>query len=214
VAFVDRDSLDVTGRADWTLEPKSLRTKSDAFSPDGATDNLVSDGKDAGANPRRQPVIKFAPLLFSMLLLESCSVWKTDSQTGKFSDSDLTGKYTVSYKSNLLGFHGDPQTEPRIGFGEIQFDGQGRVTGSDTSSRFGRDRISFIGTYHVDSDLAGTMVITSKFQDGTTATTQLSFKFSDPKKIRFSSGERALDPMGTARTVGPPSGVMGSWTKE
>ena len=134
--------------------------------------------------------------------------------TAHFSDSDLIGKYTVSYASNVLGFHGDPQTEPRIGFGEIQFDGRGKVTGSDTSSRFGRDRVSFIGTYHVDSDGAGMMVITSKFQDGTTDTTRLNFKLSDPRKIRYSSPERALDPMGTRQTVGPPTGVMGTFTKE
>ncbi len=159
-------------------------------------------------------MVKFLSMLFSVLLLEGCSVWNTDAQTGKFSDSDLTGKYTISYASNILGFHCDPQTEPQIGSGEIQFDGQGNVTGSDTSSRFGRDRVSFIGTYHVDPDSAGTMAITSKFQDGTTATTRLNFKFSDPRKIRYSSGERALDPIGTPQTVGPPTGVMGTFAKE
>src|SRR5260370_40957968 len=96
----------------------------------------------------------------------------------------------------------------------MQLERRGNVRSSDPCSRFGRERVAFIGTYHVEPDGAGTMAITSKFQDGTTATTRLNFKFSDPRKIRYSSGERPLDPMGPLQPAGQPTGAMGTFAKE
>jgi hypothetical protein len=130
------------------------------------------------------------------------------------SDADLTGRYAMSYSSNYLGYHGDPQNEPRIGSGEIAFDGHGKLSGRNTSSTFGKIGAAIAGTYHVNPNGTGTMTVTTALQDGSMTTTQLNFRFTDPAKIRFASPERALDPMGTARTVGRPTGIMGTLTKE
>jgi len=139
----------------------------------------------------------------------------TSAQTnGAFANDNLTGKYVMAYSSNYLGYHGDPQTEPRIGSGVIIFDGRGHLTGRNTSSMFGKAGASIAGTYEVNPDGSGTMFTATASHDGTVVTSQFDFRFTDPAKIRFASPERALDPMGTPRAVGRPTGIMGTLSKE
>ena len=164
---------------------------------------------------RHAAALALVSILAFVALIVSSTWFAAFAGTNRvFSDADLSGKYFVSYASNYLGYHGDPQTEPRIGSGEITFDGHGNVTGRNTSSIYGKEGALIAGTYHVNPDGTGTMVTTTTASDGTVTTTELNFKFDDSVKIRFGSPERALDPIGTPRTVGRPYGIMGTFRKE
>jgi hypothetical protein len=98
-----------------------------------------------------------------------------------YSNANVVGKYRLtSTVKPYVKFAGGP----KIGEGEIDFDGRGNFAGEQV---FLGQRGNIRGTYQIESDGAGTASMTTVLEDGTTSENALALQIQNDKQIKFVS---------------------------
>jgi hypothetical protein len=73
---------------------------------------------------------------------------------------------------------------PKIGEGEIAFDGRGNLAGQQV---FLGQRGTVRGTYQIESDGTGTASMVTALEDGTTSESTLALQIQNDRQIKFVS---------------------------
>jgi hypothetical protein len=118
------------------------------------------------------------------LVLIACAVGcasAANRESVSYSDASVVGKYRLtSTVKPYVKFAGGP----KIGEGEIDFDGRGNFAGEQV---FLGQRGNIRGTYQIESDGAGTASMTTVLVDGTTSESAFALQIQNDKQIKFVS---------------------------
>jgi hypothetical protein len=118
------------------------------------------------------------------LILVACTVACTSAanrESGTYSNASVIGKYRLtSTVKPYVKFAGGP----KIGEGEVVFDGLGNLAGSQV---FLGQHGTIRGTYHIEPDGTGTASMTTVLEDGTTSENALALQIQNDKQIKFVS---------------------------
>jgi hypothetical protein len=98
-----------------------------------------------------------------------------------YSNASVAGKYRItSTVKPCVKFAGGP----KIGSGEVTFDGRGNLSGRETfEGRQGTIR----GTYEIEPDGTGTASMITTLEDGTSSETALALQIQNDHQIKFVS---------------------------
>ena len=98
-----------------------------------------------------------------------------------YSDASVSGKYRLtSTVKPYVKFAGGP----KIGEGEIDFDGQGNLSGRQI---FLGEAGTVRGTYRIETDGSGRAWMATALADGTTSESALALQIQNDKQIKFVS---------------------------
>jgi hypothetical protein len=98
-----------------------------------------------------------------------------------YSNASVVGKYRLtSTVKPYVKFAGGP----KIGEGEIDFDGRGNFAGRQV---FLGQRGTIEGTYQIEPDGTGTASMTTVLEDGTTSESAFALQIQNEKQIKFVS---------------------------
>jgi hypothetical protein len=98
-----------------------------------------------------------------------------------YSNASLVGKYRMtSTVKPYVKFAGGP----KIGEGEIAFDGRGNLAGQQV---FLGQRGTVRGAYQIESDGTGTASMVTALEDGTTSESTLALQIQNDRQIKFVS---------------------------
>jgi hypothetical protein len=123
--------------------------------------------------------MKRLALILVVCLVGCASAPNRESVT--YSNTSVTGKYRLtSTVKPYVKFAGGP----KIGEGEIVFDGRGNFAGRQV---FLGQRGTIRGTYRIESDGTGTASMTTALEDGTTSESALALQIQNEKQIKFVS---------------------------
>jgi len=104
-----------------------------------------------------------------------------------YSNTSVAGKYrTTSTLKPYVKFAGGP----KMGDGEIFFDGQGKLFGQQI---FLGESQTIHGTYHINSDGSGTADVVTKLKDGSSSESVLTLQIQNEDQIKFVSAGLRLN---------------------
>lgn len=118
------------------------------------------------------------------LILVACTVGcasAANRESVTYCDASVVGKYRLtSTVKPYVKFAGGP----KIGEGEIVFDGHGNFAGRQV---FLGQPGTIRGTYQIEPDGTGTASMTTVLEDGTTSESPLALQIQNDKQIKFVS---------------------------
>ena len=118
------------------------------------------------------------------LILLACSVGCASAANREaltYSNASVVGKYRLtSTVKPYVKFAGGP----KIGEGEIAFDGRGNFAGRQV---FLGQPGTIEGTYQIEPDGTGTASMTTVLEDGTTSESAFALQIQNEKQIKFVS---------------------------
>ena len=98
-----------------------------------------------------------------------------------YSNASIAGKYRItSTVKPYAKFAGGP----KIGSGELTFDGRGNLSGRET---FEGQQGTIRGTYEIETDGTGTASMITTLEDGTSSETALALQIQNDRQIKFVS---------------------------
>ena len=98
-----------------------------------------------------------------------------------YSNASVNGKYRItSTVKPYVKFAGGP----KIGTGEVTFDGRGNLSGRET---FEGQRGTIRGTYEIEPDGTGTASMITTLEDGTSSESALALQIQNDHQIKFVS---------------------------
>lgn len=98
-----------------------------------------------------------------------------------YSNASVAGKYRItSTVKPYVKFAGGP----KIGSGEVTFDGRGNLSGRET---FEGQQGTIRGTYEIELDGTGTASMITALEDGTSSETALALQIQNDHQIKFVS---------------------------
>src|SRR5229473_8633322 len=117
--------------------------------------------------------------LLLLAFLAGCA--SATHRAATYSDASVTGKYRItSTVKPYVKFAGGP----KIGTGEVTFDGRGNLSGRET---FEGQQGTIRGTYEIAPDGTGTASIFTALEDGTSSESALALQIQNYTRIKFVS---------------------------
>ena len=118
--------------------------------------------------------------LLLLACLAGCALQSTREAVA-YSNASIVGKYRLtSTVKPYVKFAGGP----KIGQGEIVFDGHGNLAGQQV---FLGQSGTVRGTYQIESDGTGTASMVTALEDGTTSENALALQIQNDRQIKFVS---------------------------
>jgi hypothetical protein len=112
-----------------------------------------------------------------LVCLAGCATHRAPS----YSNASVAGKYRItSTVKPYVKFAGGP----KIGSGEVTFDGRGNLSGRET---FEGQPGTIGGTYEIEPDGSGTASMITTLEDGTSSETALALQIQNETQIKFVS---------------------------
>ncbi len=114
-------------------------------------------------------------------VLLACLVGCATHRAPTYSNASVAGKYRItSTVKPYVKFAGGP----KIGSGEVTFDGRGNLSGRET---FEGQQGTIRGTYEIAPDGTGTASIFTALEDGTSSESALALQIQNYTRIKFVS---------------------------
>ncbi len=114
-------------------------------------------------------------------VLLACLAGCATHRAPTYSNASVVGKYRItSTVKPYVKFAGGP----KIGTGEVTFDGRGNLSGRQT---FEGQQGTIRGTYEIEPDGTGAASITTTLEDGSSAGSALALQIQNDNQIKFVS---------------------------
>jgi len=114
-------------------------------------------------------------------VLLACLAGCATHRAPTYSNASIAGKYRItSTVKPYVKFAGGP----KIGTGEVTFDGRGNLSGRET---FEGQRGTIRGTYEIEPDGTGTASMITTLEDGTSSESALVLQIQNETQIKFVS---------------------------
>jgi hypothetical protein len=112
-----------------------------------------------------------------LVCLAGCATHRAHS----YSNASVVGKYRItSTVKPYVKFAGGP----KIGSGELTFDGRGNLSGRET---FESQQRTIRGTYEIEPDGTGTASLITALEDGSSSESALALQIQNDHQIKFVS---------------------------
>jgi hypothetical protein len=114
-------------------------------------------------------------------VLLACLAGCATHRAPTYSNASIAGKYRItSTVKPYVKFAGGP----KIGSGEVTFDGRGNLSGRET---FEGQRGTIRGTYEIEPDGTGTASMITTLEDGSSSESALALQIQNETQIKFVS---------------------------
>ncbi len=114
-------------------------------------------------------------------VLLACFAGCVTHRAPTYSSASVAGKYRItSTVKPYVKFAGGP----KIGTGEVTFDGRGNLSGQET---FEGQQGTIRGTYEIEPDGTGTASMTTTLEDGNPSESALALQIQNDNQIKFVS---------------------------
>jgi hypothetical protein len=114
-------------------------------------------------------------------VLLACLAGCATHRAPTYSNASIAGKYRItSTVKPYVKFAGGP----KIGSGEVTFDGRGNLSGRQT---FEGQRGTIRGTYEIEPDGTGTASMITTLEDGSSSESALALQIQNETQIKFVS---------------------------